>query len=215
MLKLTKNDGTVRSFNNDSELCGYLMEIENEKLLGCDLYLMLQKDLPGDGLHTPTALKSEDGSYSLIVSTRDGVKRIADPMEIGIDTETLDTLFEEYLHERKAFLFWDSPILEAIRGKGGHNKFWGDNIKRPWSFLVFSPDRIARLINTLEKSYDLVMLHEAWEKQRFLVEVCKGDFKALECISIERGSEAEIVALQKEWCWNYCKMHGLALEETR
>jgi hypothetical protein len=214
MLELNKNDGTVKSFTSSTELCNYLMAIENEKLLGCDLYLMLERDLPGGYVPpdcTPAVIKSENETYSLTVSTRDGIKRIADPAEIGIDVDTLDTLFGRNQSEGKVFLVWDSPLLEAIKTKGGHNKFLGDHVKEPWSFLVLTPNRIAVLLSTLRKPHDPLLLQEAWEKQLTVVEVCKGDFKGLKQIKVEPGVDIEV--LRKEWCLDYCQANGMTLWE--
>lgn len=125
MLELNKNDGTLKSFASSAELCNYLMTIENEKLLGCDLYLMLEKDLPGGGVpsdRTPAVIKSENETYSLMMSTRDGIKHIADPAEIGVNVDILDALFEGNQSEDKVFLVWDSPLLEAIKTKGGSGR---------------------------------------------------------------------------------------------
>jgi len=215
MLELNKNDGAVKSFANSAELCNYLMTMENEKLLGCDLYLMLEKEIPGGHVppdHTPAAIKSEIGVYSLMVNTRDGIKRIADPAEIGIDVDTLDAIFEGKQLEGKVFLVWDSPILEALKTKGGHNKFWGDHIQDPWSFLVLTPNRIAALLSTLRKPYDPLVLQEAWEKQQTLVEICQGDFKGLKQIIVEPG--VDIGALQKKWCSDYAEAHNMVVTET-
>jgi hypothetical protein len=215
MLEFNRNDGVVRSFASYSDLCSYLMTIENENLLGCDLYLMLEKDLTqGEAplKRLPAVIKSENGAYSLVLNTRDGIKRISDPGAVGIESEALDTLFEDNLSEEKVFLVWDSPLLEAIKTKGGHNKFWGDHIKDPWSFLVLTPNRIAALLCTLRKPYDPLMLQEAWEKQLSLVEICKGNFKELKQIIVEQGVDIE--ALQKNWCFDYCKAHNMHVKET-
>jgi hypothetical protein len=215
MLELNKNDGTVKSFASSAELCNYLMTMENEKLLGDDLYLMLEKDLPGGHVppdRTPAVIKSENGAYSLIVNTRDGIKRIADLAEIGIDACTLGAFFEGDQPEGKVFLVWDSPILEAIKTKGGHNKFWGEHTQDPWSFLVLTPNRIAALLTTLRKPYDPLMLQEAWEKQLTVIEVCKGDFKDLKQIIVEPAVDIE--AMQKKWCSDYAEAHDMALTET-
>jgi hypothetical protein len=214
MLELNKNDGTVKSFASNAELCSYLMTMENEKLLGCDLYLKLEKDLPGGGVppdRIPAIIKSENGAYSLVVNTREGIKQIPDPRAIGIEAEALDTFFEGNLSEGKVFLVWDSSILKAITVKGGHNKFWGDHIKDPWSFLVLTPNRIAALLNTFRKPYDHLMLQEAWEKQLTVVDVCKGDFKDLKQVVVQ--SAAQIGALQQEWCRDYCTAHGIIVVE--
>ena len=215
MLELNKNDGTIREFESHEKLCNYLMAMENEKLLGSDLYLMLEKDLPGRGLppeHTPAVIKSEDGAYSVCVSTREGIKQIPDPTQIGIEIETLDALFEEKLSEGKVFLVWDSPLLEAIKTKGGHNRFWGEHAQDPWNFVILDPNRIAALLSTLKKPYDHLMLQEAWEKQLTIVDVCKGDFKDLKQVVVH--SAAQIEALQQDWCADYCAAHGLSLKET-
>jgi hypothetical protein len=214
MLELNKNDGTVKSFASSAELCNYLMAMENEKLLGCDLHLMLEKDLPGGRVppdRTPAAIKTETKTYSLMVNTRDGMKRIADPAEIGIDVDTLDILFTRNQSEGKVFLVWDSPLLEAIKTKGGHNKFWGENVKNPWSFLVLTPNRIAMLLSVLKKPYDLLLLQEAWEKQLTIVEVCKGNFKGLKQTIVE--PDVDIETLRKEWCLDYCQANGMTVIE--
>jgi hypothetical protein len=152
-------------------------------------------------------------AYSLVVNTREGMKQIPDPKAIGIEVEALDTFFEGNLSEGKVFLVWDSPILKAITVNGGHNKFWGDCIKDPWSFLVLTPNRIAALLNTFRKSYDPLLLQEAWEKQLTVVDVCKGDFKGLKQIIMQ--SSAQIEALQQEWCRDYCAIHGMSVRETK
>jgi len=214
MLELNNNDGMVRPFASSAELCNYLMTMENEKLLGCNLYLMLEKDLPGGRVspdRTPAVIKSKNETYSLMVNTRDGMKRIADPAEIGIDIDTLGALFEGNQLEGKVFLVWDSPLLEAIKTKGGHNKFWGDHIKDPWSFLILTPNRIAVLLSTLRKPYDSSMLQEAWEKQLTVAEVCKGNFKGLKQTIVQ--SAAQIEALQKEWCLDYCQANGMSITQ--
>jgi hypothetical protein len=214
MLELNKNDGTVKSFASSTELCNYLMAIENEKLLGCDLYLMLERDLPGGHVppeRTPAVIRSEKETYSLMVNTRNGMKCIADPAEIGIELDTLDALFARNQPEGKIFLVWDSPLLEAIKTKGGHNKFWGDHVKDPWSFLVLTPNRIAVLLSTLRKPHDFLMLQEAWEKQLTVVELCKGDFKGLKQIMVETGVDIE--ALRKAWCFEYCQANSMTILE--
>lgn len=134
-------------------------------------------------------------------------------MEINIEIETLDALFEEYPSEEKVFLVWDSPLLKAITTKGGHNKFLNEHIKNPWNFFILTPNKIAALPSTLRKSYDHLMLQEAWEKQLTMIDVCKGDFKDLKQILVQ--STAQIKALQKEWCRDYCIAHGMSVEETK
>lgn len=206
---------SVRTESN-SELCSYLMTMENEKLLGSNLYLKLEKDLSGGEVppdHLPAAIKSENGAYSLILRTRKGIKRIADPKAIGVEVEALDALFEGNHLQGKVFLHWDDSMLEAITTKGGHNRFWGDNTQDPWSFLILDPNRIAALINTLRKPYDPLMLQEAWEKKLTLVETCRGDFKDLKQVVIGTGDEIE--GLQKMWCIDYCTAHGMSLKESR
>lgn len=216
MLELNENDGTVTVFERIADLCSYLMAMENEKLLGCDLYLILEKDLihgevPSE--HTPAVIKAESGTFRLVLNTRDGVKQIANPIEIGIEAKTLNAFFDENPSKEKIFLVWDSPLLEAITTKGGHNKFWGDHIKAPWSFLVLTPNRIAMLLNTLKKPYDHLMLLEAWEKQFTVIEVCKGDFKDLKQIIVQSGDQ--IQALQQEWCQDYCNANRLSFKQIK
>ena len=214
MLELNKNDGITRAFEGNTELCSYLMAMENEKLLGCDLYLVREQDLPGGGIpagHLPAVIQSGDGACCLVVNTREGIKRISDPTEIGIGREDLTALFEENLPKGKAYLYWDDPMLKAITVNGGHNKFWGDAFKGPWSFLVLTPNRIAALLSTLNKPCNQEMLQEAWERQLTIVDVCKGDFKGVKQVVVQ--SAAQIEALQQEWCTDYCAAHGLSVKE--
>ena len=213
MLMLFKNDGTlVGSFSDDTGLYDCLMSLENEKLLGCDLYLMLETDFPDSETHTPTIIKSKSGTYSLVVNTREGVKRISDLEEIGIEAKVLDDLFEEKQPEGKTFLSWDSSLLEAITLKGGHDKFCGSHIKYHWRFSVFPPNKILERMNTLLKSYNPLMLGEAWQKRLMLVEICKGNLNDLKSILVEPG--ANVAALQKEWCLDYCRAHDMYITES-
>lgn len=213
MLTLSKNDGTpIGSFSNDAGLYECLMVLENEKLLGCDLYLILETDFPDSGNFTPTIIKSKDGGYRLVVNTREGIKRIPDVGEIGIKDKVLDNLFEERQSEGKVFLSWDSPLLEAITSRGGHNKFCGNHLKHHWSFLAFPPNKIMELINTSLKPYNPLMLEEAWQKRLMVVEVCKGDLNGLKSMVVEPG--ANVAALRKEWCLDYCEAHDMRLTES-
>jgi hypothetical protein len=215
MLELNKNDGGVCTFENHMQLCTHLMAMENEKLLGCDLYLMLEKDLPHSGVppkQTPAVIKSNDKTHTLVVSTKGGIKQIPDPTQIGIELEVLDALFEEYLSEGKVFLAWDSRLLEAIKTKGGHNRFAGDHIKNPWNFLILDANRIAVLLNTLRKPYDHIMLQEAWEKDQTVIDICKGNFQDLQQIVIQSGDQIE--DLRQDWCHDYCAAHGFSLTQT-
>jgi hypothetical protein len=83
--------------------------------------------------------------------------------------------------------------------------------KCPWTFSLFSPERVGILIRNLKKVHKPEILEEAWQKQLGLIEICKGDYNNLTEIILTPDINEE--ALRKNWCKEYCEAHQLILEE--
>ena len=82
----------------------------------------------------------------------------------------------------------------------------------PWSFRVLSPEQVARLIQALEKDYDMLLLFEAWERKLPLIEIGEGSPQEIVQILATPGIDVE--GLRHNWCLAWCKAHGLYVAET-
>lgn len=87
---------------------------------GCDLYLLLDEEMPEqlDPNYTPLIIKMQQNTYDLVVNTLGGVKRISNPG--GIHINDLTHFFQEPYAQKKQFLEWKHPIIQHITLKEGH-----------------------------------------------------------------------------------------------
>jgi hypothetical protein len=116
---------------------------------------------------------------------------------------TLLNVFEEYrdlylyiTHQENAKLFKDHPEFG----------------QPAWSFRVLSLEQVAKLIQTLEKDYDMLLLFEAWERKLPMVEI--GEGSPQEIVQILVTPDIDVENLRDNWCLAYCKAHGLYATET-
>ena len=81
-----------------------------------------------------------------------------------------------------------------------------------WSFSVLSPERVARLIQTLQKDYDMMLLFEAWDRGLSMLELCEGDDQGI--VQILVTPDIDVEKLRNKWCLAWCQAHGLYATET-
>jgi hypothetical protein len=116
---------------------------------------------------------------------------------------TFLTVFEDYrdlylyiTHQENSKLFKNHPEFSSSS----------------WSFRVLSPEQVARLIQTLEKDYDMLVLFEAWERKLPMVEIGEGNPQGV--VQLLVTADIDVEGLRDNWCLAYCKEHGLYTAET-
>jgi hypothetical protein len=82
----------------------------------------------------------------------------------------------------------------------------------PWSFTVYSPERVAQQLQDTQKQYNIPVMWEAFEQKLGLLEICKGDCTKL--IQIVLTPDVDVEGLRQSWCQSYCKTRGYALFEV-
>jgi hypothetical protein len=81
-----------------------------------------------------------------------------------------------------------------------------------WSFSILSPEQVARLIQALEKDYDMLLLFEAWERKLPMIEIGEGKYQEVTQILVTPDIDVE--GFRDGWCLAYCKAHGLYATRT-
>ena len=104
----------------------------------------------------------------------------------------------EYICETETQLPFEDPAES-----GGRN----------WSFTVHYPHRVFFLYNNREKDSAIdPNLHEAYDEQLSLLEICTGDYANPQYVAITPN--VDIGGLKKKWCQDYCAFHEIDIRET-
>ena len=109
--------------------------------------------------------------------------------------EDYQTLYQHIMHEENFKLFQYHPQFP----------------KFPWSFIVFSPEGVAELIQTLQKKHDMELLYESWSRELPMLEICKGNYQDIELIPLT--PEIDVEAMREDWCKAYCQSQEISVTE--
>jgi hypothetical protein len=78
-----------------------------------------------------------------------------------------------------------------------------------WSFTVYSPKRVSSFRTAAKDAPDAV--HEAYEENLPLIEICTGDFHNPLYIVVTPNVDMDF--LKRQWCIDYCTFHHLLVRE--
>jgi len=83
--------------------------------------------------------------------------------------------------------------------------------KTGWSFLVYSPEKVAEFAESLKIHHNPETIDRALKEKSGLVEICEGDERDLRVIII--SPETDVEGHRKDFCDDYCHAHKLILTE--
>lgn len=77
-----------------------------------------------------------------------------------------------------------------------------------WSFILFTPQQASSLYSN-KKTSDT---QESNKKKFGFIQICQGDYQ--NPLEVLLTPELDIGALKKQWCLDYCKVHGYVVMES-